>query len=61
MIPANLGFESEHGEDRKNRESDYLLDNLQLHQRERSSVVLKADTIGRNLKTVLKKSYRPTE
>ena len=49
MIPMQLHVKNRHRENDKDTERDDLLNNLQLHQAERSSVSFKADAVGGHL------------
>lgn len=51
--------EANHREDGEDAECDDLLNDLQLNERERSTVTFKAKAIGRNLKTVFKERQTP--
>lgn len=52
VIPLQLQLEGKHGEDGKHGEGDNLLNDLELHDIERSAVVAETDAVGRYLKTV---------
>ena len=61
MIPMKcLAFEEHCGEDSKDDEGDGLLYDLELHQRERTAILVEADAVGWHLTTILKKSQTPT-
>ena len=47
------------GDDGKNHQGDAFLNHLQLNQRKRTAVTLKADTIGWHLTTILKEGDEP--
>ena len=60
MIPLQgVALDEQHGEQREDHKRDNLLDNLQLPQREGASELGTADTVGGNLKAVLKECYAP--
>ena len=61
MIPAYLHVKRQCREDNEDHEGDDLLDDLQLHKRERSAVAFETDAVRRHLQTVLKKSDSPRE
>ena len=54
-------LEEHRGEHREHDERDDLLDNLQLHQRERPPVARETDTVGRYLECVLRQRDAPRE
>lgn len=62
MIPLQ-GFATETGNrvDCEHQQGDYLLDDLQLKQRERTSVTTKSVVIGRYHKAILHKSQAPRD
>ena len=47
------------GKDAKHCKTNNLLDDFELYQRERSSIVCKADTIGWYLATIFQESHAP--
>lgn len=49
------------GEDGKDGQGDYLLNHLQLPEIKWSAILLKAQSVGWNLKTVLNQCDTPTE
>ena len=60
MVPMEgLATKSKNREKSEDKNRNNLLNNFELHERERSSVAGKADAIGRNLATILKKSNAP--
>ena len=62
MVPVErLSLEKNIGYDGKDHQTDALLNDFQLHQRERSAVVLKTNTIGWHLAAILEKGYSPRE
>ena len=62
VVPAQgVRAHEDQGEDREDREGDSLLDDLQLPDREGTSELGRADTVGRNLKTVLEQGNAPAE
>lgn len=62
MVPVQLlPLEENIGNDTEDDQRDYLLDHLELHQGERTAIVDKANTIGRYLTTIFKKSNSPRE
>lgn len=54
-------MESQGAEDHKDHEGDDLLDDLELHQAERTAVTLEPDTVCRHLQAVLEESDPPRE
>ena len=62
MVPMQtLVLEHHIGDDGKDHERHTLLNDLELYERERSSVLDKTYTISRHLTTILKESYAPGE
>ena len=62
VVPVQLFvLKDEVGNDGKYHQGDALLDHLQLHQVEWSTVIHKADTVGRHLTAVLEKGNHPRE
>ena len=61
MVPAERHAESDGGEDDEDHEGDHLLNDFELHQRERSSVALKTHSVGGHLQAVLEESDAPRE
>lgn len=60
MIPLQLlPLKENIGNDTEDHEGDNLLDNLELHEGEGTSVALKTQTIGRYLTAVFQKGYEP--
>jgi hypothetical protein len=57
IVPAQVLFQVENREDRKDGESDDLLNGLQLCRRE----FVGADAVGGNLKAVFRKCDQPTD
>ena len=60
MVPME-GFTTEQnsGKDAENHQSDALLNDLELHQREWTSILLKTHAIGWHLKTVFEEGDAP--
>ena len=56
-----LALEQEVGHHGEDYQRDALLDDLELDQRERTAVALKADAVGRHLTTVFEESDAPRE
>ena len=52
-LKQNVGYHAEDGQ------RDTLLDNLQLNEVERTSVLNEANTIGGNLAAILEEGYHP--
>ena len=61
MIPFDLHMEGNDGEQDKDGKSDNLLNDLQLHEVERSSVADKSHAVGGNLQAVFEEGNRPRE
>ena len=61
VIPLDLHVESDNRERQKDYQSDYLLQDLQLHQREWSAVALKTDAVGGHLQAVFEKCNTPRD
>ena len=59
MVPTKGRMERDGGEDDKNHEGDYLLDDLELHQTERTAVSFKTYAVSGYLQTVLKEGDTP--
>ena len=59
MIPTQLHMESNGRETDKDQQRDHFLNHLQLHQRERSSIAFKTDSVGRHLQAVFEKRDTP--
>jgi len=60
MIPMEvLPLEQYVGYNGKHTKADTFLNDFQLNERKWASVFLKADTVGRNLTTILEKGYPP--
>ena len=60
VVPVELlVLEDEVGDDGKDHQRDALLDNLQLHEVERTSVIDEAEAVGRHLTTVLEEGDHP--
>ena len=60
MIPMQgLALEEDSRKYGKDNQGDYLLDDLQLHQCERTSILHETDSVGGNLEKVLEKGDRP--
>ena len=60
MVPMKrLTLEEHCGKDSKYDEGNGLLDDLELHQRKRTSILVEADAVCRHLTTVLKKGQAP--
>ncbi len=56
-----LALEHDHGDYCENGKGDYFLDDLQLEEREWSTITNEADTIAWNLKAILEKCQAPRE
>jgi len=53
MVPfERFSFEGNGTENHENNQRDDLLNNFQLDQAERTTIVAETDTVGRNLKTI---------
>ena len=62
MIPVQgLALEEDGGEDGEDDEGDDFLDDLELHEGERTAVAVKADAVGRNLAHVFKEGDAPAK
>ena len=62
MVPVKLlMLEGEVGNQGEHHQRDTLLDDLQLHQRERATVAHKAQTVGWHLTAILEESDHPRE
>ena len=62
VIPMQrLTLEEQRGEHGEDDERDDLLDDLELHQRERAAVAREADAVGRNLAGILEERDAPRE
>ena len=62
VVPVELfALEEYGGEDGEDNQRDDFLDNLKLHEREGTAILLETDTVGRHLTGVLKERYRPGE
>ena len=59
MVPAQRHLESDSRKSDKDHKRDDFLNNFQLHQRERSAVACKTDSVRRHLQTVLEESDAP--
>ena len=60
MIPLkSLAFEHYSNKNGKYCQGDYLLDDLKLHQVERTTVLDESDPVRRHLGTVFEKGYSP--
>ena len=60
MIPVQMGaLEHDVGDYAEDGQRDALLDNLQLNEVERTSVLNEANTIGGNLTAILEEGYHP--
>lgn len=55
-----LGSKEERGKNHKYQQSNYLLNHLQLNKCKGASHLPESNSVGRNLKTIFKKSYEPT-
>ena len=62
VIPLQrLALEEDDGEEGEDGYRDNLLDNLELHQREGSSIAHKPDTVCRHLAGILEERQEPTD
>src|SRR5690606_13334225 len=61
VIHLQWSMKGERGEDYKHHQCNNLLNNFQLYQREYTSVPLKTNPVGRNLKAIFKKGDQPAE
>lgn len=61
VVPAQLHLKSNNGEEDEDGEGDNLLNNLELHEVERTAIACKTNTIGRHLKAILEESHTPTQ
>lgn len=59
--PEGFSFEGNGAEYDEHRQRDDFLDDLQLNQAERASVVAEADAVGGHLETIFEESQEPTE
>ena len=60
MVPMqSFALEQDSGENGKDNQRDDLLNDLQLHQRERASIAGKAHAVGRDLKRIFSQGYAP--
>lgn len=59
MVPAKRHVKSYRRENDKHQQGQHFLDDLQLHQRERSSVAVKTDAVCRYLQAVFKERDAP--
>ena len=62
MVPVQrLALEEQGRENSEDDERDDLLDDLELHQRERPAVAREADAVGRNLAGILEERDAPRQ
>ena len=62
MVPLeSLSLEHKGDYHSEDSEGNDFLDDLELHQVERTSVVNESDSVGRNLSAVLEECHRPRE
>ena len=62
MIPAkSLRSKQQHGKNRKNRQGNHFLNDLELPEIKRAAVFRITDPVGGNLKTVFKQGDSPTK
>lgn len=62
VVPLQgFSFEEQVAEDDEYGECDYFLDDLELHEGERTSVFFESDAVGRDLKQILEEGYSPAE
>lgn len=60
VVPMDrLVLEHQGTDNREHGQGNALLDDLQLHEAERSSVDIGADTVGRNHRRILKERHPP--
>lgn len=59
--PEAFGLEKQRAEQHKNHQSNDLLNDFQLHERERSAVFLKPDAVCRHLKTIFEECDAPAK
>ena len=60
MIPLEaLAFEHEGYHDGEDRQGNHFLDDLELHERERTSVLDESDPVCRHLGAILEEGYDP--
>ena len=61
MVPFQFHVEGDRRESDKDHKGDHLLNDLELHQTERTAVPFETDTVRRHLQAVLKESDAPGE
>jgi hypothetical protein len=62
VIPLQrLALEEDDGEECKDGDRDNLLNNLELHQRERTAIAHEADAVGWHLTGILKERQEPAD
>lgn len=62
MIPMQaFATECDNGEKRKYDEGNHFLHHLELHQRVGTAVALKANSVGRHLKTIFEEGQAPRD
>ena len=59
VIPLHLHVKRHYREDNKHHQRDHLLQNLQLHERERTTIAFKTNPVGRHLQAVLEERNAP--
>lgn len=62
MVPGDLfAFKNQQAKKDKNGYGNGFLNDFELQQTKRPAIALKTDTVGRHLKTILKKGNAPTD
>jgi len=61
MIPSQLHMKRQSAKNEKHDQRDNLLNHLELHQRERTAVTLKTNTVGGYLQAVFEERDAPRE
>ena len=61
VVPAEVVLENNDGKERKYRERDALLDDLELNDTQRAPVAFKPNAVGRHPDAVFKQSHPPAK
>ena len=61
VVPLDVHVKGNHREEDKHHQGDDLLQDLELHQRERTTIALEANAVGRHLQAILEKGNTPLQ
>ena len=61
VVPLDVHVKGNHREEDEHHQGDDLLQDLELHQREGTTIALEANAVGRHLQAILEKGNTPRQ